>query len=92
MGAPEIQYTPIEAKIAFKYVTDGRVRHILAAMADEAPWTSKRIPELLERVWHEVVTEETWNILKDHKNPIINFRSLHQQVIRQAKTVVPELF
>jgi hypothetical protein len=36
-------------------------------------------------VFHELVKEEIWNILKEHKQPTINFRTLNSFVIRAIK-------
>ncbi|MEG0153643.1 MAG: RNA ligase family protein [Cellulosilyticaceae bacterium] len=40
-------------------------------------WQSKNIPELLGRVFSELVSEECWNFVKKHKNPNIDFRALN---------------
>ena len=53
--------------------------------AELQPWQSKNIPQLLGRVWHEFITEETWGILKKYKNPTINFKALHRFIIQRVK-------
>jgi hypothetical protein len=79
-------------ELAEEYVTKELVDKTLAKMVVEAPWTSKRIGELLGRVWHDVITEELWGIIKKYKNPTINFRVFNRAVITEIKIVKPELF
>ncbi len=55
-------------------------------------FNSKNIPELLNRVYHDMVSEEIWNFVKKHKNPTINFKTLHTLTIRKIKVLKPELF
>ena len=55
-------------------------------------WTSRRIPELLGRVWHDFVTEETWHYVKKFKNPTVNYKTLFQLVVQKVKKTMPELF
>jgi hypothetical protein len=58
---------------------------IQKVIAELQPWSSRNIPQLLGRVWHEFVTEEMWAILKKYKNPTINFKALHRFVIQRTK-------
>lgn len=51
-------------------------------------WNSKMIPELLGRVWHELIKEETWNFVKEFKNPKINFKFMHGLCIQKTKKVI----
>ena len=55
-------------------------------------WSSKMIPRLLSSVYHELICEEMWNVLKAFKNPTINFRALNNFVIAKIKQVKPEIF
>jgi len=82
----------IEERIARKFVTEGRISKILANMLQDEGWTKSRIAQLLGTVWHDVVIEETWNILKEYKNPTIDFRRLNNEVIKMVKELRPELF
>ena len=54
-------------------------------VAEIQPWASREIPHLLNRAWHEFITEETWHILQKYKNPTINFKALHRFVIQRVK-------
>jgi hypothetical protein len=82
----------IEAELAQEFVTLGRIDKILEKMREDAPFTSKRIPELFNRVWNDVITEEMWGIVKKHKMPTIDFKRFYQFVIAQIKSIKPELF
>ena len=50
------------------------------------------IPMLLSTVFHELVTEETWNIVKKMKMPTINYKTLNALVIGKIKTVKADIF
>jgi RNA ligase-like protein len=52
----------------------------------------KVIPQLLGRVYHDLITEEMWAILKDLKNPTINFKKLQQLVTLAVKALAADLF
>ena len=92
-GTPTVEMREsLESKIAIEYVTRGRILKTLEKMRDTAPLTSKRIPELLGRVWIEIVRDETYDIIKRNKFPTINFKSFHRHVITQIKANCPELF
>ncbi len=93
-GAPTTELAPIEAKIANQFVTIGRVQKIIAKMKvdkPDEPWGSRRIPELLGRVWRDVI-DDTWEILSKFKRATIDFRKLNQLVTLKVKELVPELF
>jgi len=92
-GTPTVAMnTRLEQAIAIEYVTRGRVSKAMDKMRDVGPVTSRRIPELLGRIWNDVVTEEMWGIVKTRKNPTINFKALNRAVIAQTKVNCPELF
>ena len=58
----------------------------------EPGWKSQYIPQLLGRVYHDVVTEELWAQLKKHKQPTIDFKLLSRLIIAQVRAVAPEVF
>jgi ATP-dependent RNA circularization protein (DNA/RNA ligase family) len=91
-GSPGVIMVSTESRIAEQYVTAGRLDKIKAKMQEAGPWSSRRIPEYLNRVWHELITEEMWNILKAHKNPTIDFKLLNRHIIARIKELDPETF
>lgn len=92
-GTPTVRMTgDLESKLAEEYVTRGRVEKMLAKMRDTGPVSRRRIPELLGRVWNEIVTDEMWNIVKDRRNPTIDFGGFNRAVTEEIKRNCPELF
>lgn len=93
MGAPVSANRLVEEDIVDKFVTRAFVEKEYAKIVNANDgWTSKMIPQLLSRVFHELITEEIWNILKAFKNPTINFKALNTMTIAQVKRIMPEIF
>lgn len=93
MGAPVSANRLVEEDIVDKFVTRAFVEKEYAKIVNANDgWTSKMIPQLLSRVFHELITEEIWNILKAFKNPTINFKALNTMTIAQIKRIMPEIF
>jgi len=55
-------------------------------------WNSKMIPQLLNTIFHEFVVEEIWDIIKEYKNPKIDFKYLQAVVMNKVKNVKKEIF
>lgn len=92
-GVPVVSMSPIEHKIAAAFITQGRIDKIVAKMKTEKDVPLRtRVPELFGRVWHELIADEMWNILKKHKQPTINFKLLYRHTVEQVKACVPEVF
>jgi len=91
-GVPDVVMQPIEAKIIAAFMTPGRLAKIKEKMREEGPLTSQRIPELFNRTWHDLITEEIWNILKKFKRATIDFGKLNQFCVQRVKELTPELF
>jgi hypothetical protein len=93
MGAPVIGCEIVEEKIAAKYVTQALVDKVEAKIVNEmGGWSSKYIPRLINTVWYDVVTEETWNFVKEFKNPKVDFKVLSHYVTAKIKELKKELF
>lgn len=89
-GVDELQIPDlVEAKIVDKYITQALVDKEHAKIQ---PWTSKDIPKLFGTVYHCLINEELWNILKEFKDPKINFKTLRALMIARIKVLKPELF
>lgn len=92
-GTPTVKMTgDLEPQLAQEYVTRGRVSKALAKMRDIGPVSRNRIPELFGRIWNDIITEETWGILKAYKNPTIDFNAFYRAVVEETKHNCPELF
>ena len=93
MGAPVKENRLVEDDIVDAFVTEAFVEKEYAKIVNENDgWTSKMIPQLLSRVFHELICEEMWNILKKFKNPVIDFKALNTLTIAQIKKVKPNIF
>jgi len=93
MGPCEQQgRTLIERDIVAKFCTAEFIKKTFHNMYNPADWTSKRIPELLGRVWHDFVVEETWHYVKAFKNPTVDYKTLFQLVVQKIKETIPEIF
>jgi len=93
MGAPLVGGEIIEDKIISKFVDKHLVDKVHAKIVNEMNgWSSKYIPRLLHTVYYDLITEETWNILKEFKNPKIDFRTLNNLCTQRIKELKPEVF
>lgn len=98
-GIPELgNARQIEIEIAEKYITRTFIEKTRAKIEqiiqnENRPIQRKElIPRLLQTCFHELVLEETWNFVKEYKNPIIDFNKLNRFVIHFIKKRMPELF
>lgn len=93
MGAPEVEKKMIEAEIADKFVTKALCEKVHAKIVNETgDWQSKYIPRLLHTVYYDVIKEESWEIVKEFKQPIINYKTLQHVVYGKVKEHLPKLF
>jgi len=93
MGAAEIGGKITEEKIVDEFVTSHLVDKVHAKIVlSESGWHSKFIPRLLGEVWHDLVSEEVWEIVKKHKNPRIDFAGLQRFCNMKVKELRKDLF
>lgn len=93
MGAPVVGCEIVEEKIVAKYVTQSLVDKVHAKIVNEMNgWSSKYIPRLLHTVYYDLVTEETWNFVKEFKSPKIDFKVLSHYTTARIKELRKELF
>jgi len=93
MGAPVVGCEIVEEKIVAKYVTQALVDKVEAKIVNEMDgWSSKYIPRLIHTVYYDLVTEETWNFVKEFKNPKVDFKVLSHYVTAKIKELKKELF
>lgn len=91
MGSPELERKMVEEEITELFCTQTLVDKTYAKIAIEG-WSSKYIPRLLETVFHDMIVEEIYPILKKMGFPTINFKTLRVFVINKIKTLKPEVF
>lgn len=83
----------IERAIQVQYVTAARVEKICQKIIDmhypgELRWRQfemKHIPQVINMVWYDIITEDMNDILKRLKDPTINFKLLKRLVFERAK-------
>ena len=75
----------VEQLIIDKYVTE---MFILKEKSKLGEWSMSKTGELLGRSWYEFIREESWNFIKEFKNPTIDFKKLNRLFIMKVKEVV----
>jgi hypothetical protein len=94
MGACEVNGRKmVEEEIVGKYVTEALVNKTYDKIKVEKDgWQSKYIPELLNRVYYDLVNEETWNFVKEMKRPTVNFTTLFALSTHKIKELRKDIF
>ena len=82
----------IEREIVNKYVTLSLIEKEKAKIEVEDGWRSKDIPRLLNTVYYCLVTEESWNFVKEFRNPVIDFKRLNLVTTQKIKELMPDIF
>lgn len=82
-----------EEEIVDQFCTETLIEKEYAKIVTEKEgWRSEYIPMLLSTVFHELITEESWNFIKKFKMPTINYKTLNTLVIHKIKQVKSEIF
>jgi len=82
----------VEEEIAEKYVTTAFCEKEYAKIETTDGWSSKMIPRLLNVIFYEIVKEESWNFVKENRNPTINFKTLQHFVFAKVRDRLPNVF
>lgn len=82
----------VEEEIVNKYVTNVLVEKEYAKIENSEGWTSRQIPKLLNTVYYCLISEESWNFVKEHRNPTIDYKILLRFTMNKVKEIKPELF
>lgn len=83
----------VEEKIANKFCTTSFVEKEFAKIITEkGGWESRYIPMLLNIVYYELIKEESWNIIKEFKNPKIDYKVLQNLVYNRVKQIKSDIF
>lgn len=88
-----VEPSEIELAIQVRYVTKARVEKICQKIIDqnypgELRWKQlemKHIPQVMNMVWYDIITEDMNDILKRLKDPTINFKLLKRLVFDRTK-------
>jgi hypothetical protein len=93
MGGNSVVNKMLEEELAQEFVTLHTVDKALEKIRlEEGSFGSKQIPRLLNTVYHELIVEEMWEIVKKYKNPKIDFKTLNSFCIKRVKSLKPEIF
>lgn len=83
----------VEEGIVKEFVTPAMVDKVHANITVENDgWKSEYIPRLLNTVYYDLIREESWNFVKKHKMPKIDFKVLSRYTSQKIKQLKPELF
>lgn len=82
----------IEEDIVNKFITKSLVEKEFAKIESENGWSSKLIPRLLNTIYYCLVKEESWDFIKEFKNPTIDFKRLQYFTNSKVKELIPHLF
>lgn len=94
MGASIVNSTElVEEKIINKFCTEAFIEKEYSKIVNEKEgWRSQYIQMLLGRVYSEFIKEESWNFVKELKNPRVNYKTLNSLLIKKVKETKKELF
>ncbi len=94
MGHPEIDEAQCtEFKIVEKFIDSNLIEKEYAKIVNEqGGWDSKFIPRLFNIIYYELIHDDMWEILKEFKNPTINFKALKSFTVHKIKMEKKELF
>jgi hypothetical protein len=94
MGAPLIGCEIVEEKIVNKLVTESLVDKVVAKIitSNDGVWSSKNIPQLIGTVFYDLIREDAWTMVKEFKNPTINFKTLSHYTTAKVKELRKDLF
>lgn len=83
----------VEQDICDKFVSRHLVEKVYAKIVNDMEgWSGKYIPRLINTIYYDLITEETWMILKKFKNPVIDFKLLNSLTIQKIKKIKSDLF
>ena len=94
MGSPEIKgKTMVEERIINVFCTEAFIEKEYAKFVnDKGGWSSKYIPELFGRIYYELVNENIWSMVKQFKNPKVDFKILNILMVKKIKDIKKEIF
>lgn len=94
MGHPITQgQKHIEEEIVSEYVNSSLVDKVHANIQqDSGGWSSKYIARLLQTVYYDLVREHSWDYVKQHKNPKLDYKTLMRFCNQRTKQLRPDLF
>ena len=79
-----------ESRIIEEFITDAFILKEVSKLLlqKDSKWQDAFFGEFLGRAWYEFVREESFNIIKKHKMPTINFKVLNKLFNEKCKQIV----
>lgn len=81
-----------EQRIVDDFVTAAFINKEFAKLTEEVEWSPRLAPRLFSTVFHVLIEEEMYNIVKRYKQPTINFRTLNYLITEKIKEVLADHF
>lgn len=79
----------IEEDIVNDFFTEAFIEKEFAKFEIEnGKFEGKLVPKFFGIIWHEFITEESWNIIKKYKNPTINYKTLNSLCMKKIKETI----
>ena len=93
MGASEMKGKKmVEEEIAKEFITTALCEKVYSKIENESGFSGRNIPQLLNTVFYDLIKEESWNFIKKHKKPTINYKTLQHFVFAEIKNKLPKIF
>ena len=90
---PTSSTTDIEARIIETFCTDAFIeKEIDKLYSTLGTWENKHIGRYIGTVWHEFISENSWDMIKKFKNPKIDFSVLCVLCTDKTKNVMKSYF
>lgn len=92
-GFPEIKgKQTFESSFLEKHLSFHLIEKVYQKIKNKNGWNSKKIPDLLNEIYHDLINEELWNFIKKNKKVVIDFSLLQRLVNIKIKEYKKELF
>ncbi len=92
-GAKKLRKCPVEEELAERMVDRQLILKTQSKIeVMHGGYSQRYIPQLLETVWHDAITEEMYDALKKMKWPLVHFRKLKGQIYQRIKSEAKEFF
>jgi hypothetical protein len=84
---------PVEEQVIDEFCTETFIqkefdKFVVYLEGKGSAWEMRYTKELLGRIWHEFIVEESFNFVNKHRNPVIDFRNLHQLFTFKVKNTL----
>lgn len=88
----------VEQKIIDRFSKDTEILSIAKQIHDEIlaecghPVKETMIPRIISTIWHEFISSNSWEIVKEFNNPKVDYRLLRDLLVEKIKVTLPNIF